>query len=127
VNYAITRCEPASHDLAKRVEPQFVDAVNRALADVGWTIMSSGEYPLTTLTVRRTDGSLVDNHDATLLWDGISPTEFNVVQEVASWVNAIRAMAAESPQMGPVTDEDSAQSGVQRTPKPQQTRGSAQG
>jgi HEAT repeat protein len=108
VSYAIARCEPATHDLAKRVEPQFVDAVNRALIDVGWTITSSGEYPLTILTVRRPDGSLADNHDATLLWDGVSPTDFNLVQEVASWVDAIQGMAAESPQLGPVTDEDSA-------------------
>lgn len=108
VKYAIARCEPAAHDLARRVVPHFVDAVNGALVDVGWTVASSGEYPQTLLTVHRPDGSLGEKHDATLLWDGVSPTEFNLAQEVASWEDAIRGMAAEAPQMGPVTDEDSA-------------------
>lgn len=108
VSYAIARCEPATRDLAKRVEPQFVDAVNRALVELGWTIASSGEYPLTILTVRRPDGSLAGKHDATLLWDGVSPTDFNLAQEVGSWADAIRGMAAEASRMGPITDEDSA-------------------
>jgi len=96
VDYAITRCEPATHDLAKALAAQFTDRVNHAVLDIGWTIESSGDYPLTVLTVRRPDGHLSTNHDGTMLWDGVSPTEFNIAQEAESWSNAVRDMAAES-------------------------------
>jgi hypothetical protein len=96
VAYAIDRCEPRTHNLAKIQEAEFTKDVNRALLDSGWTIASIGKYPLTALTVRRPDGGLGPSHDYTFLWDGASPTDFNVAQEVASWVEAIREMAATS-------------------------------
>jgi hypothetical protein len=96
VAYAIERCEPATHELARTREAEFTVAVNSALLDIGWTITSSGKYPLTALTVRQPDGGLGPNHDYTLLWDGVSPTDFDGAQEVAGWVAAIREMAATS-------------------------------
>jgi hypothetical protein len=93
LTYAIDRCQPVTRELAKTKQVAFTTALNQALVDNGWTIESNGSYPLTTLTVRRADGSLDASRDRTLLWDGVSPTDFDVAQKVASWLEAISDMA----------------------------------
>ncbi|WP_159810398.1 HEAT repeat domain-containing protein [Cellulomonas citrea] len=92
--YAIERCAPETHVAAAAAQPALVDAVNRALSDIGWGVVLDGDYPRTVVSVRRPDGAVDRAHGRSRLWEDISPTGFDVAREATSWADAIRAIAA---------------------------------
>jgi hypothetical protein len=91
LEFAIKRCQPFQRPFAAKVEQQFVRDVNERLRAAGSDrlITLAGEYPRTTLTLNRPDGTLDHEFGPYRLWDDITPTDTDL--DVESWVLTVTA------------------------------------